>query len=91
MGAAILMGTEKKSSDEPEEKGKKKRKKKGRFPAAIKLTAEFKEKLEGVADDLDLYPGELVEQKIGAFIDVEWIRILKKKLERAKKPGSPPG
>ena len=49
----------------------------------MKLRREFKEKLEEVAKDLDLYPGELIEQRLGEFARVEYRRVVKRKAEES--------
>ena len=59
-------------------------KKREKYDAPVKFRAEFKEKLEDVAADLGLFPGQLVEQHLGDFIHTEWTRILEEKLRRAK-------
>ncbi len=59
-------------------------KRKEKYDAPVKFRAEFKEKLDDVAADLGVYPGELVEQHLGDFIHTEWTRILEEKLRRAK-------
>lgn len=59
-------------------------KRKEKYDAPVKLRKEFKEKLDDVAADLGVYPGELVEQHMGDFIHVEWTRVLEEKLRRAK-------
>lgn len=57
---------------------------KQKYDAPVKFRKEFKEKLDDVAADLGVYPGELVEQHLGDFIHTEWTRILEEKLRRAK-------
>lgn len=58
--------------------------KKKKYDSPIKLTAEFKDKLERVAKDLGLYPGALVEQEMDNFIRGENLRVLQKELEKAR-------
>lgn len=62
--------------DEPDDE-------KPKYDAPVKLRREFKEKLEEVAKDLDLYPGELIEQRLGEFARVEYRRVVKRKAEES--------
>lgn len=55
---------------------------KAKFNSPIKLTAHFKDKLERVAKDFGLYPGELVEREMSRFIAQENLRVLEKEIER---------
>jgi hypothetical protein len=87
MGASMLMAAEKTSPEGP----RKKKKPAKPLDASVKITTDFKEKLEEVAEDLGYYPGELVEQKMGAFISVESLRIRKQKYEQAKRASGSQG
>lgn len=55
-----------------------------KFSASVKLRPEFKEALEGVAKDLDLVPGQFIEDRLGQFVRAEWKRILTEKLKKAQ-------
>ena len=81
MGTTLMADRSKKPTPEPtpDESAKK-----VKYDSPVKFRAEFKEKLDDVAADLGVYPGELVEQHLGDFIHTEWTRILEEKLKRAK-------
>lgn len=75
MGAALVlesvMGKKKPpGSAGGEEKGNAK------FSKPIKLRPVFKHRLERVADDFGVVPGQLVETKLEQFIDQEYYRIV---------------
>ena len=56
--------------------------KQDRYPAAIKLRETFKDKLTEVAEDLDLYPGQLVEMRMAKWVEVEYKRVIRAKAKR---------
>ena len=53
-----------------------------KYDASVKLTEAFKEQLEVVAAALGMYPGALVEDRIGQFVRTEYRRILSEKLKQ---------
>lgn len=55
-----------------------------KYSASVKFAPGFKEKLEAVASDLGLYPGQLVEQHMGDYVATEYLRVLKKRLLEAE-------
>jgi len=73
------------TSEMPPDDAKKGKK----YDASVKFTQAFKKKLERVAEDLGLYPGELVEQHMGEFIAQELLRVLEKELAEAKRAQRP--
>lgn len=76
MGSAVADREKRPSARKPDAKAK--------YDASVKLRAEFKEQLEAVAEELNLYPGELIEDRLGVFIRAEWKRILQEKLKRVQ-------
>lgn len=86
MGSLLQMPSEKKSPDPP-----KKRKPAKPLNASVKVTEEMKEKLEEVANDLATYPGELIELKMGAWLNTESLRIRKAKYEAARRAAGTEG
>jgi hypothetical protein len=81
MGALAKMASEKK----PDEGARKRRKPDKPLNGSVRVTQEIEEQLEEVAEDLGFYPGELIEQKMGAWLKVESLRVRKEKYEAAKK------
>ena len=85
MRGACLVAREKpakKVSNEPPQEGQSDG---GKFDATIKLRKQFKERLESVAKDLGLFPGELIEDKLKQFVTQEWVRVARKNEEKAKR------
>lgn len=54
-----------------------------KYDSPVSLTSAFKKKLVRVAEDLDVYPGELIEEKMKQFIEQENKRVLREELDRA--------
>lgn len=75
MGTLAVAEPEKKSPDADAKK---------KYSASVKLRPVFKEQLAQVAKDLGFYPGELIEERMAAFIAAEYKRILKAKLKRVE-------
>jgi len=78
MPTGALMGKRKNSdkddSDKPAE----------RLTDSIKLRPTFKKKLEMVADDEGLFPGDLVERELEQYVETNYVRVLRKRLKEAE-------
>lgn len=55
-----------------------------KYTEGVKFRATFKAKLELVAKDLGKWPGQLVEEQMEAFISMEYLRVLRKRLAEAE-------
>lgn len=50
----------------------------------VKVRTAFGRKLVEVAQELGRFPGDIVEEKLAAWIGGEYLLVLKRKLERAE-------
>ena len=70
MLAGLLMPKKRTATDGPRAKEKPK------YTTPVKLTKQFKRRLQRVAKHEKMTMGELIEAKLGQFIDSTWLAIL---------------
>lgn len=67
MLTGLLMPRKKVGTESPDEDVKD-----AKYTEPVKLTKEFKRRLQRVAKEMKLHMGELIEEKMSQFIDAEW-------------------